>query len=90
MARGVLGKHPVPTYFVLTLAISWVYDRTASLFVAVLMHGSYISSTLFVLAPPTTGAPFLVYSGAFVVALWLTVAVVVRAAGLGRIPATQP
>jgi len=56
----------------------WVYDRTGSLFVAVLMHGSYIVSTLFVLAPPTTGLPFLIYSGAFVVVLWLVVAVVVR------------
>ena len=60
----------------------WVYDRTASLFVAVLMHASYIVCTLFVLAAPTTGMPFLVYSGAFVVVLWLAVAVVARVAGL--------
>jgi uncharacterized protein len=60
----------------------WVYDRTKSLFVAVLMHGSYIMCTLFVLAPPTTGMPFLIYSVAFVVVLWSAVAVVARMAGL--------
>jgi hypothetical protein len=56
-----------------------VYDRTGSLLVAILMHASYIFSTLFVLAPPTTGVPFLTYSGAFTAVLWVVVAVVVRA-----------
>jgi membrane protease YdiL (CAAX protease family) len=55
----------------------WVYDRTESLFVSILMHASYIFTTLFVLAPPTTGMPFLIYSGVFVVALWIVVAVVI-------------
>jgi hypothetical protein len=54
----------------------WVYDRTGSLLVAILMHASYIFSTLFVLAPPTTGVPFLTYSGVFAVALWVVVAAV--------------
>ena len=84
----------LPTYFGTAIAaltayrmlMVWVYDRTASLLVAVLMHGSYIMCTLFVLAPPTTGRPFLVYSWAFVVVLWLTVAVVDRVAGLRRAP----
>jgi len=40
------------------------------------MHASYIFSTLFVLAPPTTGLPFLTYSGAFAAALWVVVAAV--------------
>jgi membrane protease YdiL (CAAX protease family) len=57
----------------------WVYDRTGSLLVAMLMHASYIFTTLFVLAPPTTGVPFLTYSGAFTAVLWIVVAVVVRA-----------
>jgi len=56
-----------------------VYDRTGSLLVAVLMHASYIFSTLFVLAPPTTGVPFLTYIGVFAVALWIVVAAVVLA-----------
>lgn len=63
----------------------WVYDRTMSLFVAVLMHGSYIACTLFVLAPPTTGTPFLVYSTLFVAVLWVAVAVVARITGLGGV-----
>lgn len=50
------------------------YDRTGSMLVATLMHASYIFTTLFVLAPPTTGAPFLIYSACFAAALWATVA----------------
>lgn len=83
----------LPAYFLTAIAaltayrvlMVWVYDRTRSLFVAVLMHGSYITSTLFLLAPPTTGTPFLVYSGVFVTLLWLAVAVVARTAGLGGV-----
>jgi hypothetical protein len=36
---------------------------------AILMHASYIFSTLFVLALSTTGVPFLIYSGVFAAAL---------------------
>ena len=54
----------------------WVYDRTESLLVAVLMHASYIFSTLFVLAPLTTGVSFLTYTSVFAVALWIVVAAV--------------
>jgi len=87
----------LPLYFLTSIAaltayrvlMVWVYDRTASLFVAVLMHGSYIASTLFVFAPPTTGMPFLVYSGAFVAVLWMAVAVVARVAGLGGVPSAR-
>ena len=72
----------LPLFFLSAVAILtayrvlmvWVYDRTGSLLVAVLMHASYIFSTLFVLAPPTTGVPFLTYSGVFAVALWVVVA----------------
>lgn len=59
----------------------WVYDHTESLLVAVLMHASYIFSTLFVLAPPTTGLPFLTYSWTFAAALWVVVVAVVVATG---------
>ena len=52
----------------------WVYDHTESLFLAVLMHASYIFSTLFVLAPPTTGAAFLTYTWLFTALLWVVVA----------------
>jgi membrane protease YdiL (CAAX protease family) len=53
-----------------------VYYHTGSLLLAVLMHGSYIFSTLFVLAPPITGRSFLSYSWTFTAALWVIVAVV--------------
>ena len=87
----------LPLYFLTAIAaltayrvlMVWVYDRTASLFIAVLMHASYIVCTLFVLAPPTTGMPFLVYSGVFVVVLWLTVAVVSRVAGFRSVPGAR-
>jgi membrane protease YdiL (CAAX protease family) len=74
----------LPLYFFFAIAqltayrvlMVWVYDHTESLLVAVLMHASYIFSTLFVLAPPTTGLPFLIYSGVFTLALWVVVIVV--------------
>jgi uncharacterized protein len=62
----------------------WVYDRVGSLLMAVLMHASYIFSTLFVLAPPTTGVPFLTYSWVFAVALWIVIAVVYRSSALWK------
>ena len=60
----------------------WVYDRTGSLLVAILMHGSYILSTLFILGPHVIeGVSFLNYSFVLSAALWLVVAVVAVANG---------
>jgi hypothetical protein len=50
----------------------WFYEHTESLFVAILMHASYIFTTLCVLAPPITGLPFLTYSVVFAAILWVT------------------
>jgi membrane protease YdiL (CAAX protease family) len=74
----------LPQYFFSAIAqltayrvlMVWVYDRTESLLVATLMHAGLIASTLFILAPPTTGAPFLTYSWVFAAVLWVVVAVV--------------
>lgn len=68
----------------------WVYDHTESLLLAVLMHASYIFSTLFVFAPPTTGAPFLTYTWVFTGILWVVVAGVALASRgqLSQQPAT--
>jgi membrane protease YdiL (CAAX protease family) len=74
----------LPQYFVSAIVqltayrvlMVWVYDRTESLLVAIIMHASLIFSTLFVLAPPTTGVSFLIYSWAFAAAMWVVVAVV--------------
>jgi len=85
-SETILLKLFLPQYFFSAIAqltayrvlMVWVYDRTESLFVATLMHASYIFSTLFVLAPPTTGVPFLIYSWVFTAALWIAVGVVQR------------
>jgi membrane protease YdiL (CAAX protease family) len=60
----------------------WIYDRTGSLLVAVLMHASLIVCNIFVLAPvATAGAPFLIWLLASSAALWLVVAAVAVANG---------
>lgn len=64
----------------------WMYERTRSLPIAVLMHGSYIFTTLFVLAPPTTGMPFIVHSAVSVAAWWGVVAVVGLMRGRAAVP----
>jgi membrane protease YdiL (CAAX protease family) len=79
-------------YFLLAIAtltafrmlMVWVYDRTQSLLVAILMHASYIFSTLIALAPPTTGTPYLTYSVTFTAMLWAMVAVVGRGRALRK------
>ena len=62
----------------------WVYDRTESLLVAMLMHASLTASTVFILAPPATGMPLLAYDLVLAVALWMVVAMVAVANG-GRL-----
>jgi membrane protease YdiL (CAAX protease family) len=67
----------LPAYRVLMV---WVYDRTASLLVAMLMHASLSASTL-ILQPPLTGAPFLTWNLAWTAILWVVVAAVALANG---------
>ncbi len=60
----------------------WVYDRTGSLLVAMLMHASLIASTLFVLAPEAmAGAVYVTWSTALAGAFWLAVAAAAMASG---------
>jgi membrane protease YdiL (CAAX protease family) len=66
----------LPGYRVLMV---WVYDRTRSLLLAILMHMSLVPSTLFVLAPQATGAALMIYYVVLAVALWGIVAAVVVA-----------
>jgi membrane protease YdiL (CAAX protease family) len=66
----------------------WVYERTESLLVATLMHGSYAACTLPFLMPPLTGTSFVIYAWVFSAALWVVVAAV--AAGSGGHLARQP
>ena len=41
----------------------WVYDRTGSLLVVMLMHASLTASTIFIFTPLATGVSFLTYVG---------------------------
>jgi membrane protease YdiL (CAAX protease family) len=84
------GSLPVPgfvaVYFLASTAqltayrvlMVWVYDRTESLLVATLMHGSLTASTVFVFTPAATGASFLIYISALAGAMWIVVAAVGR------------
>ena len=62
----------LPAYRVLMV---WVYDRTGSLLLAMLMHASLSASTL-ILQPLATGVPYLTWNLVLVAALWVVVAVV--------------
>ena len=72
----------LPAYRVLMV---WVYDRTTSLVVAMLMHASLSASTL-ILQPPLTGPPFLTWNLTLTAILWVVVAavaMVIRRTSLG-------
>ena len=56
----------------------WVYDRTGSLLVAMLMHMSQTATTL-IFAIPAADTPTVVSNLVYAVALWLFVALVARA-----------
>jgi uncharacterized protein len=56
----------------------WVYDRTESLLVAVLMHATLTASTVVILAPRATGAPALIaYHLLLAGGLWAFVGIVI-------------
>jgi membrane protease YdiL (CAAX protease family) len=54
----------------------WVYDRTGSLLVVTLMHGSLTASTIFIFRPIATGVAFLACGWILAAALWILVAAV--------------
>jgi membrane protease YdiL (CAAX protease family) len=55
----------------------WVYSRSKSLLLAVLMHGSLIASTAVpVLTPPAVGVDFLAWFLGVAVVLWVAVGIV--------------
>jgi membrane protease YdiL (CAAX protease family) len=54
----------------------WVYDRTRSLLLAMLMHMSLTASTLILGPLATSGGPLLAYNLVLAAALWAVVAVV--------------
>jgi CAAX protease family protein len=56
----------------------WVYDRTGSLLVAILMHAS-LTATQLVMPPALAGAASLIGTIAWAAALWVVVAAVALA-----------
>jgi membrane protease YdiL (CAAX protease family) len=63
----------LPAYRVLMV---WVYDRTESLLVAILMHASLTANTLFVLAPSVEGVSLFLYYLVLAAVLWGIVAAI--------------
>ena len=74
----------------------WVYDRTGSLLVTTVMHGSLTASTIFWFTPIATGVMFLANVWLVAVVMWLIVGVVAIADGWlvtrpgGRTGRTRP
>lgn len=68
----------LPAYRVLMV---WVYDRTGSLLVAMLMHASLTASLPLILLPPARGVPLLTSYLVLAAALWVVVAAVAMANG---------
>lgn len=64
--------------------MAWVYDRSESLPVAMLMHASLIASTLFILQPEAIGAQLAIYYVVLAIALWACAAAVAVADGARR------
>jgi hypothetical protein len=60
----------LPAYRVLMV---WVYDRTDSLLIAMLMHGSLTATQLIFMPQPSSGMTLLISVLAWAVALWLLV-----------------
>ncbi len=63
----------LPVYRVL---MTWVYNQTGSLFVAVLMHAPLTAGQLIIIPPTISGAALMTYNILFTVALWIIVAIV--------------
>ncbi len=57
----------------------WVYDRTESVLLVILMHASLIASSVMILMPPATGAANLTWILIWAAVLWVVVAAVVVA-----------
>jgi uncharacterized protein len=68
----------LPAYRVLMV---WVYDRTGSLLVAMLMHASLVASQLILMPLPLSAVPLLTSILAWAAALWIVVAMIALANG---------
>jgi len=82
LISGALGLSPFLAVDLLTAVMNltahrillvWVYDRTKSLLIAMLMHASLTANTLSILAPSATGMPLVIYNIVAAAAAWLVV-----------------
>ena len=71
------GLTVLPAFRVLMV---WVYDRTESLLVAMLMHVSVTAGTL-ILWPMTTGGGLMIYDFVFAAAVWVVIAAIALGGG---------
>jgi uncharacterized protein len=88
-ARAASGELAVSVYLAATalgvfvgyltafrVLMVWVYDRTESVFVGMLMHASFTASLLILNPVEIAGARLLAYSFALAGAVWIVVAIV--------------
>lgn len=88
-SSDAFGSVPVALYMAVALfsflppfrvLMAWVYDRTGSLLIAVLMHASLTTSML-IFGPALVGGALLTFDLVFSAALWLVVGIVAMAVG---------
>ncbi len=77
----------LPAYRVLMV---WVYDRTGSLLVIVLMHTPLAASQLILIPPEITGVQVVTYNLLFTLLLWVFVAAVAVAGRSQRVREVSP
>jgi membrane protease YdiL (CAAX protease family) len=83
-SAAAIGDVPIPLYLLVALfsflvpyriLMTWVYQRTRSTLVGILMHASLTSSML-VMGAPVSGRALLTYDLAFGAVLWMAAALV--------------
>ena len=91
LAWSLLGN-PVGYLTAFRILMVWVYDRTSSLFVAMLMHASVTGSVLILDPAGLTGAAALTYASVVAVIVWAAAACVAIRYGRPRThqPAPRP
>lgn len=65
----------LPAYRILMV---WIYDRTGSLLICILMHASLTASAPWILMPAATGKSLVIYYLILTVAMWAVVGLIVR------------
>ena len=84
-SASAFGSVPIPLYLAVALfsflvpyrvLMAWVYERTGSLLVGILMHTSLTASML-ILGPAVVGAGIMTFDLVFAAVLWAVVGIVV-------------